>query len=133
MVHLLPPRGTLECASSGLPLRRWEGPALIDTGSQATLIRSDVAEVVGLDPRGVTRIQHPIHGGPVECMTTFGEASIQGEDGRCWTLDIPLVVAQGLMTPFVLGMDAFEQGELIIDFVRRRWGFSVPPRLALGG
>jgi hypothetical protein len=108
--------------------KHWEGLALIDTGSQATMIRPDVASMLGLGLVGVDDVQHPSLEAPVTCPTTYADVTIIGRGDSAWTFDVTPIVAPGLKaTPFVLGMDAFEGGELRIDFVVRAWSFRVPP------
>ncbi len=119
---------TVRSPVGALPRLTVEAIGIVDTGSEVTLLRPDLARALRLDITGSMEIAHPAHPDPVECLTTFAEIMMHGEKRRIWVIPQPLLVAPGYMRPgLILGMDCFREGKLTIHFPERWWRFTVPP------
>lgn len=98
--------------------------AMIDTGASQTVIRSDVAESLGLTPKDQVRVNTPSHSG-VACFTYDVNLVFQGGDLDpqrliCLAASLPNASVRAL-----IGRDLLSRGILVYTGTTNSWTLSI--------
>ena len=124
-VEIHPPYGTASNATKNFPVATYGTEAIVDTGSERTLIRADIADRIGLELSNFTDIVIPGVPKPVECFTAYAQLRFSGDNHRIWGVPCDIVVVKDMRHEVLLGMDSFEEGEIRVNFRENWWSFQV--------
>lgn len=88
--------------------------AMIDTGATSSVVRSDIIQIIGLNPIGVVKINTPSTTTPVECFQ-YQAVILFPNNVAVETSDIIAAPLQGQHIQCLIGRDILKHGVFIYN------------------